>query len=133
MGRLGQGEDGNAGSSCPGRAAALSAAWRSDATPPLLDMSLAGRPSCSMLNCFVSVRAVSCPECGTSAWRGRGVVVDTREGCGYRCVTQELTRWRFLSVMMESSGRGGGGQTGVGRNTVCRHITAGCLQAGLLC
>lgn len=50
-------KNGNAGSSCTGCAAALQAACHSDATPPLLDMSLAGRVSCSMLNCFVSVRA----------------------------------------------------------------------------
>lgn len=78
-------------------------------------MSLAGRVSCSMLNCFVSVQAFSddsfnlglwimtfvcvCSKapltheaslCSrTSRW-GDGVVdvlADTRECCGYRCVT----------------------------------------------
>lgn len=52
----------NAGSWCPGCAAAPQAACHSDATPPLLDMSLAGRVPCSVLNCFVSVRAILKPR-----------------------------------------------------------------------
>lgn len=50
-------KDGYAGSSCSGRAAALQAACHSGKVLPFLDMSLAGRVSCSMLNCFVSPQA----------------------------------------------------------------------------
>lgn len=50
----GSGKNGNAGSSCSGRAATLQAACHSGTAPRHLDMSLAGKVSCSMLNCFVS-------------------------------------------------------------------------------
>lgn len=99
-------KNGYAGSSCSGRAAALQAACHSGTALPLLDMSLAGRVSCSMLNCFVSPQAFIldvrfclrawfvmgvyesppqlaclCVPAGLSEG-GWGVLVDTRERCG---------------------------------------------------
>lgn len=54
-----QEKNGYAGSSCSGRAAPPQAACHSGTVLPFLDMSLAVKVSCSMLNCFVSVSFVS--------------------------------------------------------------------------
>lgn len=69
------------------------------------------------------------------AWWGDGVVgvlVDTPEGCGYNTGSTGTHEVAF-SVCHDGVLVGGGAQqTGIGRNTVCRQITAGYLQAGLL-